>query len=153
MLLGNGISPIVRDLGSRMRNALNNLLRYPHGQGESWNDWISASPEAVALTERRWRELQPPIEYSSLEMYGPVEIDGKFYRVVSCTIRNGGHGMGSEVWSSGKWVSPWGGPGCNTILATPLAPEADLNLVGVDCSPLPPSYNPLAVDGEESHEG
>jgi hypothetical protein len=86
-------------------------------------------------------------------MYGPVEIGGKFYRVVSYTIRDGGHGMGSEVWKSGRWLSPRAGPGCNTILATPLAPEADLDRVGVDCSPLPSSYDPLAVDGEESHEG
>jgi hypothetical protein len=141
-----------RSVRSAIGHALNNLLRYPHGQEGSWNEWITASPEAVAQTEQRWRELQPALEYSALEKYGPVEIGGKFYRVVSYTIRDGGHGMGSEVWESGRWLSAGGGPGCNTILATPLATDAELNRAGIDGSPLPSSYDPLTAEWEESHE-
>jgi hypothetical protein len=141
-----------RSVRSAIGHALNDLLRYPHGRKGSWNEWISVSPEAVAQTEQRWQELQPPIEYSSLEKYGPVGIGGKFYRVVSYTIRNGGHGMGSEVWKSGRWMSAGGGPGCNTILATRPASEAELNSAGVDGSRLPLSYDPLAAEEEESYE-
>ena len=33
---------------SAIGHALNGLLRYPHGHGASWDNWISASPEEVA---------------------------------------------------------------------------------------------------------
>src|ERR1700733_1159103 len=65
-----------RSVRSAIGNALNNLLRYPHGREGSWNEWITASPEAVAQTEQRWRELQPALEYSALEKYGPEEALG-----------------------------------------------------------------------------
>jgi hypothetical protein len=93
------------------------------------------------------------IDYSSVEMYGPVEVGGNYYRVVSYTIRNGGHGMGSEVWKAGRWLLAWGGPGCNVLLATRLATEIELSRAGVDCSLLPSNYDPITVEGEEPHDG
>jgi len=133
-------------------NTLNNLLGYPHGEESRWREWISADPLVVKQVESRWRAIQPPIEYSSLEVHGPAKIEGQFYRVVAYTVRNGGHGMCSEVWRRGKWVWPAGGPGCNSIMTAMRATELELRQAGVDCSPLPPLYDPLATESEEPQQ-
>ena len=124
-------------------NSLLTLLHFPHDQQACWHDWIKASPAEVAQVEQRWRALLPPLEYSRLELYGPVEIRGKFYRVVSYTVRSGGNGMCREVWNVDKWLASGSGPGCKEILATPLATKDVLCRAGVDSTPLPATYAPL----------
>ena len=129
-------------------NCANNLLRYPHGE-ERWKEWISADPRTVERVESRWHALLSAIEFSSMEVFGPARIEGQFYRVIAYTIRDGGHGMSSEVWRRGKWVSPAGGPGCNSILTATRATESELHQAGVDCSPLSARYDPLTTEPEQ----
>jgi hypothetical protein len=95
----------------------------------------------------------PTIYYSSLKVHGPAKIEGRFYRVIAFSVRNGGHGMCSEVWKPGKWVCPDGGPGCNAIVAATLATQFELVQAGVDISPLPLLYDPLATEAENGGNG
>jgi hypothetical protein len=130
-------------------NRSNELLRYPHRQGSKWSDWLSVTPAYLAEVEKRWWQLQPPIQYSSLEVYGPVMLNGLFYRVIAYTVHGGGNGMISQVWKGGKWVEPLEGPGCNAIRVAVPATEEVLRVMGVDVSPLPLGYDPLKVEWEE----
>jgi hypothetical protein len=141
-----------RSARAAIGNSLLTLLHFPHGQKAHWHDWIKASPGEVAKIEQRWRVLLLPLEYSSLDIYGPVEIGGKFYRVVCYTVRDGGNGMCCEVWNVDKWLASGSGPGCKQLLATPLAIKGDLFRAGVDCSPLPATYDPLTVMSDEPNK-
>jgi len=38
-----------------VKDALNNLLGYPHGQEQAWREFISAQPSEVAAVLARWR--------------------------------------------------------------------------------------------------
>lgn len=128
-------------------NSLNNLLRYPHRQQAHWNDWISVSLAVVEQVEERWRQTQPPLVYSSLQVHGPALIGNTFYRVIEYAT-GGGHGFVSQVWKEGRWMVAFDGPGCNAIMSTPAADPELLERAGVDRGPLPPKYDPLEVDWE-----
>ncbi|GLE56180.1 hypothetical protein NJBCHELONAE_14880 [Mycobacteroides chelonae] len=39
-----------------VNNTLNNLLRYPHDQWDTWHDYVSATPVEVARVFERFRE-------------------------------------------------------------------------------------------------
>jgi hypothetical protein len=127
-----------------------NLLRYPHGKGAEWSNWISVSPEEVEQVDARWAALQPSIVYESIEVFGPTRFGGRFYRVVGYQIRGGGRGWCCEVWSSERWLSSNNGPGGPAIMSAVPASREDLLQAGVDCSPLPEDYNPLSVEVEDS---
>jgi hypothetical protein len=127
-------------------HAFNELLRYPHNMHKHWGAWISATPAEVEAVEGRWWRLQPPLEFSSLEVHGPSCINGIFYRVVVYKVRGGGEGHVSEVWHKGRWLSNEDGPGCNQILQAPVASKELLRQAGVDDGPLPPEYDPLRAE-------
>jgi hypothetical protein len=131
-------------------NTLSDLLGYPHGKGDEWSNWISASPAEVEQVAARWRALQPPIVYESFEVFGPACFAGRYHRVVAWQIRGGGRGWGCEVWISGSWVSANDGPGGNAIMAAVPASPEELASAGVDCSPIPSNYDPLAVEDPHS---
>jgi len=127
-----------------------NLLMYPHGKNAEWGNWISVSRATVEQVDARWAALLPPIVYESFQVFGPACFGGRYYRVVEYRIRGGGRGWGCEVWSSGRWLCPRDGPGGNEIMAAVPASSEELHQAGVDCSPIPGNYNPLAVECESS---
>lgn len=139
-----------REVRCAIGGSLNNLLRFPHYQDAQWNAWISASVAEVEEVEKRWCALQPPIEYSAMEVHGPVKIDDRFYRVIAYTVRDGGTGFSTEVWCNGKWLDPISGPGGNEIMAANPATEEELQEAGVDTSPLSLQYNPFGVEMESA---
>jgi hypothetical protein len=149
--------PRIDDSEESVRRAIGhtllNLTAYPHGKGSEWGKWISVSPEEVEQVAGRWRALQPPIVYESFEVIGPACFAGRYYRVVGWQIRGGGRGWGCEVWSSGRWLSPNEGPAGPAIRAAAPASREELLQAGVDCSPLPANYDPLAVQREAPAAG
>ena len=131
-------------------HTLLNLIGYPHGKRREWSNWISVSPAEVEQVADRWRALQPPIEYESFQVFGPVCFGGRYFRVVGYQVRGSGRGWGCEVWSLGRWLSPKDGPGCPAIMAAVPASSDELLQAGIDCSPIPNNYDPLSVECEGS---
>jgi hypothetical protein len=131
-------------------HALVDLVAYPHGKMADWGAWISVSPATVEQVYSRWQSLQSPIEYESMTVHGPAFLAGRHFRVVAYTVRGGVEGMSSEVWSGGKWVIPLDGPGCREILSALPVTHEELVRAGVDCSPLPWNYDPIALSCEQA---
>lgn len=65
-----------------INNSLNNLLGYPHGHYDVWDEWIPDAPAAVSEALHRWRRLDPPRSFSDawriVQMYVPV-FEGRPY--------------------------------------------------------------------------
>jgi hypothetical protein len=142
--------PMIDDSEASVRLAIGHTLLdltgYPHGKQSEWRTWISVGPAEVEQVADRWRALQPPIEFESFQVFGPSCFGGRYYRVVGYQVRGGGHGWGSEVWSSGRWLSSNDGPGGPAIMAAVVASSEELHQAGIDCSPIPSNYNPMSVE-------
>ena len=128
-------------------NALNNMLRYPHGQDAAWSEWLSVSRDELEELECRWRGLQPPLRYSVIRVHGPTQIEENFYRVIEYTTERGGHGMTCQVWKGGQWFQYQDGPSGPEILRSPPSSHELLARFGVADGPLPEGYDPNAQDG------
>lgn len=121
-------------------STLGNLLALPDGLESDWSNWISASP---AECEAVYRLLVPPIEYASFEVHGPIEVAGRYYRVVAYSTTRGGRGLVSQVWTDERWRMPAPGPeedacpSAKSILEAEPADTDHLRLARVDTSPVP----------------
>jgi hypothetical protein len=116
-----------------------------------WADWISVDPTVVAAVSDRLHALLPPLEYTDLQIYGPVELAGRFYRLIDYRLANGGQGTTRQEWDGQRWVVNTDGPGCPTIRGTPAARDQALTQAGVDVSPLPPGYDPGEAGATHHH--
>lgn len=46
------------DTNLAITNSMGNLIGYPHGKEKEWGKYVSASPDEVLATLKRWREFQ-----------------------------------------------------------------------------------------------
>jgi len=135
-----------RDVRRAIGHSLLDLRACAHDKTDEWDKWISVSPQTVKRVAGRWRVLLPPIEYESFEVHGPVYIAGRYYRALSYRIRGGGTGITTEVWSEGRWVCSLDGPGRTAILTAVPVCQDEVTRAGIACSPVPPNYDPLALE-------
>ena len=142
--------PVVR---RAVGHALTDLMYYPHRKDGEWANWISASRDEVERVGDRWLSTLPPIVYESFEVFGPACFGGRYYRVVGYKTRAHGRGWSCEVWHPGGWVAPRDGPGGPAIIEAAPASALELASAGVDCSPIPSGYDPLAVELESPEPG
>ena len=68
-------------------NALNNMLRYPHGQNAAWSEWLSVSRDELEELARRWPALQEPLRYYAFGFTGQRKLQAILSRIEFTTER------------------------------------------------------------------
>ncbi len=127
---------------SAIGSAFNNLLRYPHRKGAALRTWVPGGRVAVQKLEEIWDAYREPIEFLQVEATRPVRIERRFFRVVHYAIKNGGHGLSTQVWRDGRWTSTDGGPGIGAIASATEASDVELREAAVECIPPGIDFHP-----------